>query len=263
MLKKLLKYDLESVYKVLSVFYILSIAVAILTRLFFCFENSTMLNIIAQILSGTTIAMIANILINNLMRVWVRFKQNLYGDESYLTHTLPVSKKTIYLSKFLTSIITMTTSIIVIGITIFIAYYSKENIQMLETFLNPIANMYEINIVSFLIIILLIFGIELISTIQSGYTGLILGHRKNNNKLMYSIVFGIVTYSIIQVVGVIVIFITGIFNPNIMDLFMSNNINNFALFKSIMYLSIAIYAGAIIINYFVNTKLFKKGVNVD
>ena len=34
MLNKLLKYDLESVYKVLSVFYILSILVAILTRIF-------------------------------------------------------------------------------------------------------------------------------------------------------------------------------------------------------------------------------------
>jgi hypothetical protein len=263
MLKKLLKYDLESVYKVLSVFYILSILVAILTRIFFSFENSTMLNIIAQILNGTTIAMMVNILINNLMRVWVRFKQNLYGDESYLTHTLPISKKTIYLSKFLTSIITMTTSIIVIGITIFIAYYSEENLLMLKTLLQPIANMYDVNIISFLIMILLIFGIELISTIQSGYTGLILGHRKNSNKLMYSIAIGIATYSIIQVTGVTVMFIAGIFNPDIMDLFMTNNINNFTLFKDLMYLSIVIYAGAIIVNYFINTKLFEKGVNVD
>ena len=45
------------------------------------------------------------ILINNLMRTWVRFRHNLYGDESYLTHTLPVERKTIYLSKFITSII--------------------------------------------------------------------------------------------------------------------------------------------------------------
>lgn len=263
MLRKLLKYDLESVYKLLCIFYVLSILSAILTRIFFSFENSTMLNIIAQILSGITISMIINILINNIMRVWVRFKQNLYGDESYLTHTLPVSKKQIYLSKFLTSIITMATSIIVIGITLFIAYYSKENLLMLENLLTPIANMYEINIASFLIIILLIFGLELMSAIQSGYTGLILGHRKNSNKLMYSIVIGIVSYSIIQTAGLIIMFIAGIFNPNIMDLFMTNNVNNFTLFKDLMYLAAAIYTGAIIINYFINTKLFEKGVNVD
>ena len=45
-----------------------------------------------------------NIILNNLMRLWARFKNNFYGDESYLTHTLPINKKTLYLSKtFLTS----------------------------------------------------------------------------------------------------------------------------------------------------------------
>ena len=149
MLKKLLKYDLENVYKVLIIFYILAIITAIFTRIFYSIDNSTILNIIAQIFSGTTIAMIANILINNLMRVWVRFKQNLYGDESYLTHTLPVSKKTIYLSKCLTSIITMATSIITIGITLFIAYYSKENITIVKNLLTPIANAYNSTIIKF------------------------------------------------------------------------------------------------------------------
>ena len=263
MLKKLLKYDLENIYKVLNIFYVLALLISILTRIFFSIKNSTMANIIAQIFSGTTIAMIANIIINNLMRIWVRFKQNLYGDESYLTHTLPVSKKTIYLSKFLTSIITMTTSIIIIGITLFIAYYSKENLLFLENLLTPIANMYEINIMTFLTMTLLIFALELISALQSGYTGLILGHRKNNNKIVYSIVMGLITYTITQIFVLICILVFGIFNPGIIDLFTSNNINNLSLFKDIMYMSIIIYSICIIVNYFVNTYLFEKGVNVD
>ena len=98
MLKNLIKYDLKYKYKALIVFYILSMFFGILTRIFFYIEKSLMMNIIAQICSGITISMIFNILINNIMRSWVIFKQNLYGDESYLTHTLPVDKKTIYIS---------------------------------------------------------------------------------------------------------------------------------------------------------------------
>lgn len=93
MLKKLLKYDLKWVFKVVIVFYLLALFFAVLTRLFFGINNSFMMNIVAQICSGTTISMIVSIIINNIMRLWVRFKNNFYGDESYLTHTLPVEKK--------------------------------------------------------------------------------------------------------------------------------------------------------------------------
>ena len=127
MLKKLLKYDLEYNYKILVIFYLLAIFFAVFTRICFSIENSFIMNIIGKICSGTTIAMIFNILINNLMRLWVRFKYNFYGDESYLTHTLPIDRKTQYLSKTLASIITLFSSVLVIALTLFIAYYSKEN----------------------------------------------------------------------------------------------------------------------------------------
>ena len=96
MLKKLLKYDLKKIYKFLIIFYSLSIFFGVLTRIFFSIENSLIMNIIGQICNGASISMMFSILINNLMRTWVDFKHNLYGDESYLTHTLPVEKQTLY-----------------------------------------------------------------------------------------------------------------------------------------------------------------------
>ena len=132
MLGKLLKYDLKNIFKFLAIFYSLALFFATLTRIFFSIENSLVMNIIAQICSGTAISMMFSILINNLMRMWVRFKHNLYGDESYLTHTLPVKKHTLYLSKSIVAVITLFTSVVVIGGTLFIAYYSKENIEILK-----------------------------------------------------------------------------------------------------------------------------------
>ena len=90
MLGKLLKYDLKWTYKLLIVFYLLAIFFAILGRILTDIENSFILNIIGKICIGTTVAMIVNIIINSLMRSWVRFTRNLYKDECYLTHTLPV-----------------------------------------------------------------------------------------------------------------------------------------------------------------------------
>ena len=169
MLKKLLKYDIKDIYKVLIYFYLLAIFSSIITRILFSIENSTIFNILAQISSGFTIAMIANILINNLMRIWVRFKNNFYNDEAYLTHTLPVSKNNLYLSKFLAQITTIFTSILIIIITLFIAYYSKENIEILKNILLPIANVYNstiINIILIAIIFLYTTGIFFILFIK-------------------------------------------------------------------------------------------------
>ena len=263
MLKKLLKYDLQKTYKILIIFYSLSIFFAILTRIFLSIENSFILNIIGKICGGVTISMIFNILINNLMRLWVDFTNNLYKDESYLTHTLPIDKKTLYLSKTLTAIITLFTSILVIGLSLFVAYYSKENIELLKTILFPIANMYNSTILGVLLVFLFICFLEIFNGLQVGYTGIILGHKMNNAKTGFSVLYGFISYMAIQVFGLLVIFIVGIFNKDIMNLFITNEIINIDMVKTIIYMSLFTYSVTAIINYLVNLNLFKKGVNVD
>ena len=191
------------------IFYILSLFFAVLTRIFLNIEDSFILNIIGQICSGATIAMMFNILINNLMRTWVRFRHNLYGDESYLTHTLPVERKTIYSSKFITSIILVFISMLVISLTIFIAYYSKENLKFLKDLLLPVVEMIDSTMFIFVLMFVFILFLEIFNLLQIGFTGIILGHKMNNNKVLYSVIYGFVSYSVIQVIVFVVLF--GIF----------------------------------------------------
>lgn len=263
MLKKLIRYDLESIFKFLIIFYSLSIFFAILTRIFLNIDNSLIMSIIGKICSGISISMIVNILINNLMRLWVRFKNNLYGDESYLTHTLPIDKKTLYLSKVTTSVITLFTSIIVIALTLYIAYYSKENIQTLKNILLPIANAYGSTILKILSAFLFVFFLEFANALQSGYTGIILGHKMNGTKTGLSVLFGFISYMITQVFALLLIFIVALFNSDLMNLFFTNEIVNIDMIKFIIYLAIIIYTITLFIGYFFNLKLFKKGFNVD
>ena len=68
MLSKLLKYDLKYMIKNMTIFYVLAIFFSITTRILFNMNQSIIINIIGQISVGCMFAMIANILINTIMR---------------------------------------------------------------------------------------------------------------------------------------------------------------------------------------------------
>ena len=125
MLKKLIKYDLKWSFKVVSIFLGLGFAFAVLGKLFSLIENSTVFNIISLICNGTALSLIISGLINCIIRSWVRIITNLYKDESYLTHTLPISRETHYLSKIISFMLTVLVSIIILVISVFIMYYSR------------------------------------------------------------------------------------------------------------------------------------------
>ena len=241
MLRKLLKYDLRNTYKGLIIFYSLSLFFAVLSRIFLSIENSFIMDIIGKICSGTTISMIFNILINNLIRLWVRFKNNFYGDESYLTHTLPVEKKTLYLSKTLASIITLFSSILIIALSLFIAFYSKENINIVKNLLLPLATVYESTVITIVLAFIFVCFLEIMNMLQSGYVGIVLGHRKNNNKILFSILFGFGTYLLTQVFAIVIVFIVALFNKEFMNLFYTMDSLNVDTIKLCIYLAIIIY----------------------
>lgn len=263
MLGKLLKYDLRDIYKVLVIFYIIATLFAIITRILFNIDNSVIFSILGNISSGVLISMFFSIVINNLMRAWVRFTKNLYGDESYLTHTLPVSKKSIYLAKFLAVIMTMLSSILVILLCMFIAYYSKENMKILKNILEGMALMYDSTVIKMLLVVFFVFFLEMVFAALCGYTGIILGYKSNNGRIGKSVLFGIIYYMLFQCFTLFIVFIIGLFNNDVMKLFTSSEILNIDVVKYIMGAGIVIYLFYIIINYFTSIKLFEKGVNVE
>ncbi len=263
MLRKLLKYDLRNIYKILSVFYMISVFFSILTRIFFSFENSFIINIIGQICSGVVISMIFNIVINNLIRLWVRFSQSLYGDESYLTHTLPIDKRTLYFSKMISAGVTLLTSVAVIAVSLFTAYCSKENFETLKKILIPISNALDSSVIVVVSVLFIVLFLEFANALQCGYTGMIIGHRMDNYKIGYSILFGFISFIVSQIFVLLVIFVVALFNSDMMNLFLTRNAINIETLKIIGYISIAAYSLLLIAGCFINFKLFRRGVNVD
>ena len=263
MLKKLLKYDLKYIFKLLVIFYILSMLFGILTRVFFSFHNSLVLRIIGEITQGAAISMMCSTLINNILRMWVRFKTNFYGDESYLTHTLPIEKRTHYLSKILTTVITLFVSFAVICLVLFTAYYSKENLNFIKNMLFPLAEAYDSTILGIVALLVFVLFLEFLSAVQCGFSGIILGHKMYRGKIGFSVLYGFIVYSITQVFAVLTVFVVGLFNDDMMLLFTSNQLNSLSVIKTAMTVAIVTYFAISVIVYFVNQKLLKNGVNVD
>ena len=105
--------------------------------------------------------------------------------------------------------------------------------------------------------------LELFSGLLCGYIGIIIGHRINDKKILNSVIFGFISYSISQIIVLIILFIFALFNNNIMNIFITNDLKDLNILKTISYIAILSYTIVIIINMFVSIKIFNKGVNVD
>lgn len=262
MLKKLLKYDLKNMLKSISIFYLLSIVFAITTRILEGLNETIVVNIITQISMGIMFSMIASSIINTLMRNWVRFKQTIYGDESYLTHTLPVTKHQILTSKSLLSAINLLITFIVCIISLLIAFYTKDNIMYLKDLTTVISTSIDINPKVFIVLVFIILYLEVYNIIISGYLGILLGHKKSNNKVGFSVIYGFITYILTQLIVLLCIYIIGLFNQDVMNVFTSNNLY-YSIITPLIYTFTLIYIVIIYIVNIVSNKVFNKGVNVE
>ena len=264
MLSKLFKYDLKYMIKNMAIFYILSIFFAITTRILFNIEQSVIVNIIGQISLGCTISMVASTIINTMMRSWLRFRDSLYKDEAYLTHTLPVTKNELYNSKFIQTLIFFFISFIVILISLFIVYYSKENWLIITNYIKTITTGLNISTLFFITMTIIIIFLEVFNAIQCGFLGIIIGYKMNNGKLGYSVLFGFVIYLIAQTIILLLVFIYGLFDSTIMELFRTATINiDVNAFKNLAIISSLLYILIIFTMRIICKKELSKGVNIE
>ena len=268
MLNKLLKYDLKYMLKNMSVFYILSIFFAIVCRIILfsilVTNKTTMIRIIYSICSGIMYAMIFNIIFNTVIRSWVSFDKSLYKDEAYLTHTLPVSKNDIYNSKFIQTLIFIFICFFIVLLSLFIAYYSKDNWQVVTGFFKDLTFNLNINVTFIIIMIIVLLFLEIFNLVQIGYLGIIIGNRNNNHKIAYSLLAGFLIYLLSQAFVVLCVYICGLFNSNIMTIFeTSSTILDNEITYPLLIISVLIYLFIIVFIKTICKKVLNKGVNIE
>lgn len=263
MLGKLLKYDLKYMIKNMGVFYILAIVFSLLTRIFFAMKQTVIVGIIGQICVGFMFAMIFSTIINTVIRSWVRFRDSLYKDEAYLTHTLPVTKKQIYESRFIQTLIFTIVGFVIVVVSLFIAYYTEDRWIMLRNTINGLSSSLNLETIPFIISIFVIVFLEIFNGIQSGFLGIIVGYRRDDNKLAFSVIFGFIIYIISQIFVILFVFIVGLFNSNIMDLFRNTMVLDNSSIRLLIVMAILIYSIIIGVMNMLCCIELKKGVNIE
>jgi len=213
MLKKLLKYDMKALTKSLVPAYLILVVLALLTKattelsLSFAFLKSiTPFIIIAFVLGMIGIGFYTFIVIV------LRFYKNIVKEEGYLTNTLPVKKNTIVLSKLISANIFYLFTILVMALAFVIAAYDPDIIKLITEGYKELVTALDFTVteVNFYIIFMII--LTNVNNIVMVFLAIALGQTRNDKKVMYSVIYWIVIYMILQMIAGILVFSLTFFN---------------------------------------------------
>jgi hypothetical protein len=264
MLKKLLKYDLKWCLKIVTIYLAISLVLAVTGKLIDFCPDSIFFKVIGGICKGASISFGITGLVNAIIRSWVRMINNMYKDESYLTHTIPVSISKIYLSKIISTFVILIMCIITIVISLVIMYLNDTTIEMLKTTLNIISSNLNVSIAGFVILLTLLLIVEMILITFCGFFGIIYGFSFNNKKAMFTLLFGFGSYTAFSTISIILMMIFSIFNQDLFDImFNGSEVVNYSLFVSLLLISTILYAVYCGLLYYLSNKKLSKGINID
>ena len=141
MLNKLLKYDFKNLYKTLLPVYLITLVITILTVIL---NNLSETSNLFSTLNGLMVLSYVIILMVLLVGTFFLSIRDFYLDfateRGYLINTLPVKKSWVITSKFITSVITMLSSLAVMFISILILVIGNGE---WTSFANGIANFFR------------------------------------------------------------------------------------------------------------------------
>ena len=257
MLKKLLKYDLKWILKVEYIWSVITIIFAILTRLTSLLNESVITSIIKSVLTSITITGMLNVLFNGIIRTWIRVRNNLYKDEAYLTHTLPVESKTILSSKVLSGIITMLFGILIITISFFIAFYNESLINYIKESMQIVATTLNSSITKLLLFL------EFTFILMVGITGIIKGHEANDGKVIKSVLYSGIYWLAFSILSLLIAYLISLTNKDMNALFTGTGVISYSALKIFLLLVIIIYIIYIIVLYLISKHELNKGINID
>jgi len=264
MLTKLLKYDFKFMLRKMIFFYFLLIFSSICVRVSKGFDESVIGGFINKFLLMCFVGVLAATFIYLLIGTWIKFRDSFYMDESYLTNTLPVTKNQLYNSKFIVMVCMLLITCVVALTSVVITFYTKDMKLLINAFVKSNADKFNIDKWSFIILMLMAVVIQAINTTQIGFLGIILGYAHNKSKILSSLVYGVCLYWSCQTVLVVVVYIVGLFNQDVMKLFSQTQISPETIgVRYILLGAIVLYIILIMITSALCKLKLNKGINVD
>lgn len=281
MLTKLIKYDLKFILKSVSIYIIILLICAMLFNLTsydyptcqiiddvtVCEDNASIILQIAHTIFWNAIfAIIIGLILNAIIRTWARFKINFFHDEAYLTHTLPIKRKTLWAAKFISAIIIVAIVILAIAASLAILQLTESGKMLTYSFgigapmLTPL----------FYCIYIFTVITQLLYMAICGFTGIIIGNRMNARNNLRALLWGIGIYLIGVFIMLGCFLVWSAFDGSIHAMLFSGASSQTVLEltgvgfmeKTLTGVSI-IYTIMIATLYFTDQHLLGRGINID
>ena len=261
MLSKLIKNDLKKNMRLLLILYVATIVVAGITR--GCKElgeNIAFFRIMGIFFESVFYSLAANVVIQPFLRNFLNFQRSFYSDESYLTHTLPVSKNQLITSKYLTTLIEFVSAFACVVLSILIVYASPAFELTIKMLLSTIiTGSISVGLVVTLFVVLVI--VEFFMFISIICFAIVVAYRARDHKILRTFLIAaamaFASLIVLSIVMVVVLSIQGI------SLSASTLVLSSSSFISVIVTGIVVYSLISTVFYFLTRREFNKGVNVD
>lgn len=159
MLGKLIKHELRAMLNKFSLVAVIFLVVSVIVRIMTLFEDAMedSISFTMSFVFITSVFVIGLVGLNfyALFSSVTRFQKNLFGDEGYLMHTLPVPSYYHIITKFVAGLITWIVSVIISMISITISFFGVNEITgMIEAVSDMFSFVAEYPLQSFMAFIL-------------------------------------------------------------------------------------------------------------
>ena len=261
MFAKLLKNDLKKDMRWMWILFVATLVISGISR--GCAElgdNLMFFKILTIMFDSVFYSLLVNVIIHPFLRSFLNFTKSFYGDESYLTHTLPVTKNQLFNSKFLTAVVEMVLGFITLIVAVLIRFATPTMFKTLKLLLSTmILGNFSIGLVLSLFVVLVI--VEFLMFISIILFSVVIAYRSREKKALktFLLTAGIAfaSLTVLSIAMVIVLLINNV------DLSSSVLMLSNSAFMSILLTGIIVYSAVIVVFYFLAKKEFRKGVNVD
>ncbi|MGL5260341.1 MAG: hypothetical protein ACRC7V_09560 [Lachnospiraceae bacterium] len=199
-------------------------------------SNNDVSNIIAAILLAFNLLTLAVGSFATYIYCAIRFYKNLFQDEGYLMHTLPVKSWQLILSKLvLASILQIVTFITLLFSMFGLLYSSTLRFNSCEEWQNHFQIYFtsefqllikeiNLNLPMFIVLILICSFVSIISSILTIYVSISIGQVFSKSKILFSIITYFVINIVVQFFTTILLTTLNITNISDVQIGMSNNL---------------------------------------
>ncbi len=205
MLSKLLKHEFKATARLLLPLYLVLFVLTIVERVVISLNLKGSLNIIPGFSTVAYFLSIMAIAVVSCVIIILRFYKNLMTDEGYLMFTLPVSPQQLINSKLLVSFIWTIVCVVLIIISLFGAFMTKERFDLISdgfgmifTEMKHEFGVFNMNLLIIEFILLMILGI--INNILIIYASIAVGQLFNGHKVLGSFASYIGISTVLQII---------------------------------------------------------------